>query len=62
MPTSTFDRKIEIKDPIFAEKLISIMEGEGPLKPLSEHPYTDEERERSVKLFRQCLARSEKVN
>ena len=62
MPTSTFDRKIEIKDPEFAEKLLTIMEDESPLKPISERPYTDEERERSVKLLRQCLARSEKVN
>ena len=60
MPTSTFDRKIEIKDPEFAEKLIAIMEDTSPVKPLSDHPYTDAERERSVSLFKQCLSRSGK--
>jgi hypothetical protein len=58
MATSTFERKIEVKDPESVKRLISIMEKETDAKPLSEHPYTEKERERSVALLKQCLSRS----
>lgn len=60
MATSTFDRKIEITDPEAVKKLYTIMMADVPDKPLSEHPYTEEDRERSVRLLRQCLSRSKK--
>jgi hypothetical protein len=43
MPISTFDRKIEIKDPVFAEKLVSIMEDESPLAQADAGMCIDEE-------------------
>ncbi len=58
MATSTFERKIEITDPKSVKKLISVMEKDAPTKSLSDHPYTQEERERSVSLLRKCLSRS----
>ena len=60
MATSTFERKLEIKNPEYARKLIALMEDERPVKPISDHPYTDAERERGVALFKQCLSRSGK--
>ncbi len=58
MATSTFERKIEITDPQSVKKLITVMEKDAPTKPLSDHPYTQKERERSVLLLKQCLSRS----
>lgn len=58
MATSTFERKIEITDPESVKKLISIMEKDAPTKSLSDHPYTQAERERSVSLLKQCVSRS----
>ena len=62
MATSTFERKIEITNPEYAKKLMALMEDRRPVKPLSDRPYTDEERERSVALFKQCLSRSGKLS
>ncbi len=58
MATSTFERKIEVKDPESVKKLISIIEKKVEEKPLSDHPYTEKDRERSVALLKQCLSRS----
>ena len=58
MATSTFERKIEISDPESIRKLADVMAKETPDRPLSEHPYTAAERERSDQLLRQCLSRS----
>lgn len=58
MATSTFERKIEITDPESVKKLISVMMKDAPQKPISTHPYTSAERERSDQLLRQCLSRS----
>lgn len=60
MATSTFDRKLEITDPESVKKLIAIMEKDSFQKPLSEHPYTTIERERSEKLLKRCLSRSKR--
>ena len=58
MATNTFERKIEITDPQSVKKLIAVMEKDAPTKSLSDHPYTQQERERSVSLLKQCLSRS----
>ena len=58
MATNTFERKIEITDPQSVKKLITVMEKDRPVKSLSDHPYTEKERERSVSLLKQCLSRS----
>lgn len=58
MATSTFERKIEITEPESIRKLVEVMAKEAPKKPLSEHPYTEADRERSEHLLKQCLSRS----
>ena len=58
MATSTFERKIEIKDSESLKKLIDVMNSEVISEPLSLHPFSDEERDRSEKLLKQCLSRS----
>ena len=58
MATSTFERKIEITEPESIKKLIAIMTKETPSKPLSKHPYSEADRERSERLLKQCLSRS----
>lgn len=57
MATSTFERKIEITDLNALEKLVKVMAMDPPKKPLSEHPYTSEERERSDQLLKRFLSR-----
>jgi hypothetical protein len=58
MATNTFERKIELQDPESIKKLIQVMDQDAPKQPLSQHPYTAAERDRSEQLFRQCLSRS----
>lgn len=58
MATNTFERKIEISDPESVKKLFTIMTKEKPQEPLSTHPYTTAEREKSDQLLKQCLSRS----
>ena len=58
MATSTFDRKIEITDPESVKKLMYIMSDDAQSSPLSERPYSETDRERGVRLLRQCLLRS----
>lgn len=58
MATNTFERKIEISEPEDLKKLIHVMASDVPDKPLSEHPFTADERKRSDSLLRQCLSRS----
>ena len=58
MATSTFERKIELTEPKSVQKLREVMERDAPKTPFSDHPYTAQERERSLRLFRQCLSRS----
>lgn len=58
MATSTFERKIEIKDAESMKKLIDIISADAPAKPLSQHPFSDAERDRSERLLKQCLSRS----
>lgn len=58
MATSTFERKIVIKDPESIKKLIQIMAEDVPKKSLYRHLYTEEDRKRSDELLKQCLSRS----
>lgn len=58
MATSTFERKIEISDPESLKKLAKIMDDEAPGRPLSEHPFSDAERNRGEALLKQYLSRS----
>lgn len=58
MATNTFERMIEVTDPESVKILIAVMTKDVPEKPLSEHPYTAAERERSDQLLKQCLYRS----
>ena len=58
MATSTFDRKLEIPDVESLKKLIDVMNADAPQKPLSQHPFSDAERERSDRLLKQCLSHS----
>ena len=60
MATSTFDRKIEITDPESVKKLMYIMSDDAPSAPLSERPYSEADRERGVRLLKQCVSRSRK--
>ncbi len=58
MATSTFERKIEINDTKSLKKLIDVMNDIVPTTPLSKHPFSNAERERSERLLEQCLSRS----
>lgn len=58
MATSTFERKIEIKDQKSLKKLMDILSAEVPVKPLSQHPFCNAQRDRSEKLLKQCLSHS----
>lgn len=60
MATSTFERKIEIRDPKALKRLIDIMNTDAPAKPLSRNSFSDAERERSEELLKQCLSRSKR--
>ena len=57
MATNTFERKIELKTPESIKKLVEIMKLEAPVKPLSTHPFSEAERDRSEKLLKQYLSR-----
>lgn len=58
MATSTFDRKIEINSVESLKKLLSVVNADVPTKPLSQHPFSDKDRDRSEQLLKQCLSRS----
>lgn len=60
MTTNTFEREIEITDPHSVEKLMDILQDERPIRTISEHPYSADERERGVQLFKQFLSRSQR--
>ena len=57
MATSTFDRKIELNTTESAKKLMEVMQEDAPVKPLSQHPFSSVERERSERLLKQFLSR-----
>ncbi len=57
MATSTFDREIVITDPASVEKFYRILNS-APKKPISKHPYSDEDRKKSEELLKIYLSRS----
>lgn len=59
MATSTFERKIEISGQNSARQLAHVLASK-PEKPLSTHPYSAQERDRSEKLLRRCRLRSKR--
>lgn len=58
MATSTFERKIEVRDAESVKKLFCAMDIDKPVGTISARPYTKDERERGILLLRQCLSRS----
>lgn len=56
MATNTFERKIEIKSKESINKLMDVMKSEAPKKPLSKHPFSTRERERSAVLLKRYLS------
>ena len=59
MATSTFERKIEISGQLAAQQLAHVLASK-PEKPLSDHPYSMQERDRSEQLLKQCRLRSKR--
>lgn len=57
MATNTFERKIELNTSESIKKLSGIMKSEAPVKPLSKHPFSATERDRSERLLKQYLSR-----
>ena len=57
MATSTFDRKIELNTTESVKKLMEVMQEDAQVKPLSQHPFSSVERERSERLLKQFLSR-----
>lgn len=58
MATSTFERKIVIDNPESLQRLEKIMADQTPKKPISEHPFSREDRNRGEALLRRCQLRS----
>ncbi|MCD8020965.1 MAG: hypothetical protein LUF92_15740 [Clostridiales bacterium] len=58
MATSSFDRPFVINDEESLKKLIEVMSADPPKDPLSEHPFSDTDRERGEALLNQFLSRS----
>ena len=58
MATNTFERKIEVSDIGSVKKLVDIMAEDVSVSPLTTHPFSEIERERSAELLRQCPLRS----
>ena len=58
MATSTFERKIVISDPESLKRLAKVMADNTPKKPISEHPFSNEERKRGEALLKRCPLRS----
>ena len=56
MATSTFDRKIELNTTESVKKLMEVMQEDAPVKPLSQHPFSSVERDRSERLLKQFLS------
>lgn len=58
MATSTFERKITISKPEALQRLEKVMADNTPKKPISEHPFSDEDRKRGEALLKRCQLRS----
>lgn len=60
MATNTFERKIVIRDSESLDKLTKVINSEPPVKPLSKHPFSKLDKDRSEALLRRCLSRSKR--
>ena len=58
MATNTFDRRILISDSESLERLTRVMADNTPKKPISEHPFSSDERKRGEELLIRCPLRS----
>lgn len=58
MATSTFERKIVISNPESLQRLERVMADQTPKKPISEHPFSSEDRKRGEALLKRCQLRS----
>lgn len=58
MATSTFDKQMRIDSVESFRKLLHVMSAESSNEPLSQHPFSDKDRDRSEDLLRQCLSHS----
>lgn len=58
MATSTFDREIIISDTKALEVLRRLMDDDTPGEPLSDHPFSYEDRKRGEMLLSRCPLRS----
>ena len=54
MATSTFERKIVISNPESLQRLERVMYDQTPKKPISEHPFSNEDRKRGEALLKRC--------
>lgn len=57
MATSSFDRKIEITDIDSLKRLIDVMNSDSA-QPISEHPFSDDDRRKGELLLDQWLLHS----
>lgn len=57
MATSTFERKIVISDPNALQRMAKVMADQTPKKPISEHPFSTEDRKRGEALLKRCQLR-----
>ena len=58
MATSTFDKQMKINSMDSLRKLLRVMNTEPPATTLSQHPFSEKDRDRSEDLLKQCLSRS----
>lgn len=58
MATSSFERKIVIKDVRTLKRLVKVMSDTTPKEPISSHPFSNDERKRSEELLKRCPLRS----
>lgn len=58
MATSTFERKIVINDPNALKRLEHVANDQAPKEPISEHPFSVEDRKRGNDLLCKCRLRS----
>ena len=58
MATSTFEREIIISNPESLQCLEKVMAAQTPKKPISDHPFSSEERKQGEALLKRCQLRS----
>ena len=56
MATASFDRTFVVEDEKSRMRLEKILSSDKPAKPITRPPFTEEERDRSESLLKQCLS------